>query len=140
MSVNMIDVKHARDLEEFKRQTFINFHNIRQRLSDVDEFVLDPDTKDIKTTTGSGGNVFNIVYLGDKSAYIYQGDEGDLILHDKYAGDVKLIDIKTAIDRFWEYGDAYGPKAQTAAGTETWIGSMEDSDGVTNFNSPGEVE
>lgn len=65
--------------------------------------------------------------------------DGNLTLTDE-SGSITIGDIIKWVDRFWEYKDAYGPKAQNLAGEETWIGTMEDIDGVTNFNSTDEVE
>ena len=136
----MQDVKAANSIDELKRMAFVNFHMIQKHMDVVEDNVIDTSTTEIKTTTATGGNLFDIVYLKDNSTWITRNASGDLVLHDKKAGDITLSQIKVLLAILWTYGDALGVKMKNLAGTELMVGITEDADGLTFFTSDSEVE
>jgi len=136
----MIDVKTARDIEELKRQTFVNFRDIDRKMRVIDENVVDFGSETVKSPTAPGGNIFDTVYLKDSGTYITRNGSGDLVFHDANTGSVTLAQIKILLAILWTYGDALGIKMKNLAGTELMVGITEDADGVAIFNDTSEVE
>lgn len=141
--MSMIDVKSAKTLEELKRQTFINFHEIEKKLGIVGDNVIDYATSGSPGgSTGGGGygDTFDKVFLKDANTWITRNNAGDLVFRDANSGEVTLAQIKVLLAILWTYGDALGIKMTNLAGTERMVGITEDADGLTIFYSNSEVE